>query len=107
MWINLRFPFLVDNNMANLEIVPDLKLSGTAARPILSGRATVTQGEVMFRGKTFPVTRGVVDFVNPNKIEPSLDIYSKTQIRSWVVYLSVSGTPDQLVVKVEFGAGIG
>jgi translocation and assembly module TamB len=98
--LNHRYPLQVDNNIANLDIVPDLKLTGTAARPILSGRATVTEGVVTFRGKSFPVTRGVVDFVNPNKIEPSLDLYSEAQIRGWLVHVSVSGTPDQLVVKL-------
>jgi autotransporter translocation and assembly factor TamB len=95
-----RYPLLVDNNMANLQIAPDLKISGTPAHPILSGRAQVKEGEVIFRRKSFEVKRGVVDFINPYKIEPNLDIVAETDIRQWQVSLSLSGTPNQLVFKL-------
>ncbi len=95
-----RYPLLVDNNMANLQIAPDLKISGTLARPILSGRAQVVAGEVIFRRKVFTVKRGVVDFINPYKIEPNLDILAEAQIRQWQVSLALTGPPDQLVFKL-------
>ena len=95
-----RNPFLVDNNVARLEIAPDLKLTGTVARPVVSGRATVTEGDIIFRRKTFSVKRGVVDFVNPYKIEPRLDLSAEAQIRQWLVSLSVTGPPDALVFKL-------
>jgi translocation and assembly module TamB len=92
-----RYPLLVDNNMARLQVAPDLKLSGTLGRPVLNGRARVTEGEVIFRRKTFTVKRGVVDFINPYKIEPTLDIAAEAQVRQWLVALNLSGTPDRLV----------
>lgn len=95
-----RNPLLVDNNLANLQIAPDLKISGTLARPNLSGRAQVVAGEVIFRRKSFDVKRGVVDFINPYKIEPDLDIVAEADIRQWRVSLSLSGTPDQLLFKL-------
>lgn len=95
-----RYPLLVDNNVARMEVVPDLKLSGTAARPVLNGRAQVTEGEVIFRKETFEVTRGVVDFVNPYKIEPTLDIQAETQIRKWRIRLSAQGTTENLKVAL-------
>ena len=91
-----RYPFLVDNNVAKLEIVPDLKMTGTLANPIINGRASVSEGEVIFRGKSFPVTRGVVDFLDPTKIDPELDILSTTTIRTWEVSLSVTGSLNEL-----------
>ena len=95
-----RYPLLVDNNVANLQIAPDLKLTGNLARPILSGRAEVVEGDVIFRRKSFEVKRGVVDFINPYKIEPNLDIVAAADIRQWQVSLSLSGTPDQMVFKL-------
>ncbi len=91
-----RNPLLVDNNLAHLQVVPNFKVLGTLARPILSGRAEVTEGEVIYRRKTFTVKRGVVNFINPYQIEPQLDIRSEARIRKWLVSLSVSGTPDDL-----------
>lgn len=98
--VGYRHPFLVDNNLARLQIVPDLKISGTLARPVLNGRAEVTEGEIIFRRKSFVVTTGVVDFINPYKIEPKLDVVSQARIRHWLLSLSVSGTPDRLVFEL-------
>jgi autotransporter translocation and assembly factor TamB len=91
-----RTPFVVDNNLAHLEISPDLRLSGTVNNPVILGRATAESGTVIFRNKTFVVKRGVIDFSNPYKIEPALDIEGETQIRKWTIHLAVSGTPDKL-----------
>jgi translocation and assembly module TamB len=95
-----RYPLLVDNNLARLQVAPDLKLIGTPQRPVISGRAQVTEGEVIFRRKSFTIKRGVVDFINPYKIEPSLDIAAEAQIRQWLVTLNLSGTPDRLVFSL-------
>jgi translocation and assembly module TamB len=98
--IGHRYPLLVDNNLARLQVVPDLKVTGTLGRPVVSGRAQVTEGEVIFRRKSFTVKRGVVDFINPYKIEPSLDIAAEAQIRQWLVSLTLSGTPERLAFKL-------
>lgn len=95
-----RYPLLVDNNLARMQVAPDLKLIGTPGRPVISGRAQVTEGEVIFRRKSFTVKRGVVDFINPYKIEPTLDIAAEAQIRQWLVTLNLSGTPDRLVFSL-------
>jgi len=95
-----RYPLLVDNNVTRLEVVPDFKIGGTAAKPTVSGRANVSEGEVFFRRKTFTIKRGVVDFVNPYKIEPTLDIVAETQIRQWQVTLALNGTLDNLSVQL-------
>lgn len=96
-----RYPFLVDNNVARLEVIPDLRLTGTAARPVLDGRARVTEGEVYFRRRSFTVTRGVVDFINPYRIEPTLDIAAETQIRQYRIALAATGTPDNLAISLQ------
>ena len=95
--ISRRQPFLVDNNLARIEIQPDLRITGSAARPLLSGRAEVLPGgTIEFQKKTFVVQRGVIDFLNPYKIEPKLDIRSESKIKRWTVYLHISGVPDEL-----------
>ncbi|GAB6095315.1 hypothetical protein JCM14469_15670 [Desulfatiferula olefinivorans] len=91
-----RNPFVVDNNLALVELKPDLRLSGTLRQPLVSGRAQVGGGVVSYQGREFEVTRGVMDFLNPYAIEPTLDVECRTEIRTWTVTLSVSGTPDNL-----------
>lgn len=91
-----RNPFDVDNNIALLELKPDLRVYGTLNHPLISGRAQVGEGVITYQGKEFEVKKGVVDFLNPYKIEPTLDVECQTEIRTWTLTLSVSGTPENL-----------
>lgn len=97
--ISRREPLLVENNLAELEVSPDLTLQGTAAAPLLTGRAQVDSGILRFQKKEFEVKKGVIDFLNPYKIEPTLDIEGEVDIRTWTITLTVSGTPDNLDFK--------
>ena len=94
--ISRREPMLVDNNLAYLEISPDLTIKGTGATPLLAGRAQVDSGHINFQRAQFEVKKGVIDFLNPYAIEPTLDIEGETQIRDWAITLAVSGVPDNL-----------
>ena len=49
----------------------NLRVRGTAARPVVLGRANVTDGEIFFLNKRYRIERGVVDFVNPSRTERS------------------------------------
>ena len=94
--IRYRDPFVVDNNIALLTIKPDLHIHGTVNQPLISGRAEVESGTVYFQRNEFDVKKGVFDFINPYKIEPTIDIQSEVKIREWTVFLKISGTPDTL-----------
>ncbi len=98
--IRHRDPFWVDNNLALLSIGSDLNVFGTAAKPLISGRAQVDSGTLSFQKKEFEVRKGIIDFVNPYKIEPFIDIQGDMEVSSWTVSLSVSGTPDNLDFKL-------
>lgn len=89
-------PFVVDNNIALLTIKPDLHIHGTVNRPLISGRAEIESGTVYFQRNEFNVKKGVFDFINPYKVEPTIDIQSEVNIREWDIFLKISGTPDDL-----------
>lgn len=98
--IKHRQPFLIDNNLARLDISPDLRLYGKVNHPLISGRAEVESGRITYRKKTFEVKKGVLDFLNPYKIEPAIEVESEARVRDWLILLVVSGTPDQLSLKL-------
>ena len=98
--IKNKNPFVVDNNISHMEILPDLRVKGTAANPIINGRTSVKSGQVEFRKRIFVIKKGVIDFLNPYKTEPTIDIKGESQIRDWLVGLDISGTPDQLAFKL-------
>jgi translocation and assembly module TamB len=98
--VKRRNPFMVQNNLADLEINPDLHIAGKSNNPVIQGRAEVLSGTITYRKKTFDVKKGVVDFLNPYKTEPSLDIEGEAEVRRWKIFLALSGTPDALTLKL-------
>lgn len=92
--------FRMDTNLVRLTASADLNLRGTYDKPILLGRAEVDRGEVNFEGRRYRVTRGTIDFANPNRIEPFIDVEAETNVRvpgqTYRVMVSVTGTPARL-----------
>jgi hypothetical protein len=94
----------IENNIARLEAQADLRLQGTYDRPLLTGRADIDRGDVVFEGNRYEVTRGTVDFVNPSRIEPYFDIEAETRVRvanqTYRVTLGFLGTARQFVPTI-------
>jgi autotransporter translocation and assembly factor TamB len=98
--IKSRQALVVDNNISLLQLKPDLHIQGSAAQPVFTGRAEVDSGTISYQGREFTVTKGVVDFINPYKIEPHIDVEGEAQIRQWKIYLTVKGVPENLKVTL-------
>lgn len=94
--VDHRDPFMVDNNLALLAIRPRLDIRGTARNPVVTGRAEIVEGTVTYRGTAFEVKKGVIDFINPYRIEPAVDIRAEAEMRKWTIALDISGTPENL-----------
>lgn len=87
----------VDNNYGRLELGGDLRLLGTIAQPGLQGRATIREGgRVYFGGNTYEIERGIVDFTDPAKIEPTLNISARTRVSAYDVTLNLTGAPGAI-----------
>ena len=86
----------VDNNLANLVARADLTLQGTEANPVVLGRAEIDRGRVYFQGNTYVIRRGIIDFANPQKIDPLFDIEGETRLRSYRITLKVNGTLERV-----------
>jgi autotransporter translocation and assembly factor TamB len=75
-------------------------LRGTYDRPVLFGHADIERGEVIFEGRRYRITRGSMDFTNPNRIEPFFDVEAETNVRvpgqTYRVIISLAGTTEQL-----------
>jgi translocation and assembly module TamB len=95
-----RQPFVVDNNIADLEINPDIALTGTPENPVITGFATVSNGFITYQNKSFDVQQGAVNFINPYKTEAVIDIKGYVDIRDWRITISLYGPPDHLVVEL-------
>jgi len=74
----------------------DLRLRGTLAKPVLLGRADITEGEVYFNGTKYRMERGDVVFVNPVTTTPVLDLQASTHVRDYDVTVNLNGPVDKL-----------
>jgi len=74
----------------------DLRLRGTAAKPVLLGRADVTEGEVYFNGTKYRMERGDVLFTNPVTTPPVLDLQASTHVRDYDITVNLNGGIDKL-----------
>ena len=81
---------------ARLTASADLRLRGTYDKPVLEGSAAVERGELLAEGRRYTVSRGIVDFRNPAKIEPYFDVEAETRVRApgqtYHVTLAATGT---------------
>jgi translocation and assembly module TamB len=80
----------------DIEAEAELRLRGDAARPVLVGDISITQGDIVLFGNKYEINRGEVRFVNPTRIEPLLDIDLQTKARGITVNISFTGTPNTL-----------
>jgi translocation and assembly module TamB len=83
----------------NVQASVDLRLRGTPDRPSLLGDISVSSGEVQLFGNRYTVNRGDIRFLNPVKIEPTLDINMETRTRGITVNVSLSGSPQRLTIN--------
>jgi hypothetical protein len=90
----------IENDLARLVVAADVNLRGTFDKPLVFGRADIERGEVRFEGRRYLVTRGSLDFTNPERILPFFDVEAETRIRvpgqTYRVTLRVAGTTERL-----------
>jgi len=98
--IQSRQPMITDNDLAYLELQPDLNIRGTVFQPVAIGRAEIVTGEINYLSKNFVLEKGLIDFVNPYRMEPLIDIESSVNVRDWQINLDVLGKLDELQVKL-------
>ncbi len=95
-----RQPFLVENNIAYMEISPDVRVRGTLENPIITGSARVDNGEITYLKNEFVVQQGAVDFINPYETEAEVDIEGEVEVREWRITIALYGPPDRLTVEL-------
>jgi translocation and assembly module TamB len=70
----------------------DLRIRGTADRPVAIGRVSANEGgEISFNGTKYRLERGEVTFSNPAKTEPIIDIQAATRVRDYDITVNISG----------------
>jgi translocation and assembly module TamB len=81
----------VEMSMAKLSGIADLRLRGTAVRPVLLGRVDIAQGNIDIAGTKYRLERGGVVFSNPTTIAPVIDLEATARVRDYDISLGLHG----------------
>ena len=81
---------------AHLEAEAGLRVRGTAEHPILLGHIHVISGDIYFRDNRYKVARGDLNFANPFRLDPVINVEATTNIQQYEVTLNFSGTASKM-----------
>ena len=76
--------------IAKLSGNADLRVRGTADRPVVMGRADA-DGDIEFNGTKYHVDRAEIIFANPAKTEATIDIQASTRVRDYDITVTLNG----------------
>jgi len=99
----------IDNNLAHLRIHSELSLRGNLSSPIISGRLSAEEGYLLYLDRKFQIKKGLLDFNDPYKINPTLDIVAIANLKSYqtlnhkpyTITLSLEGSLDEPVTSLQ------
>lgn len=77
----------------------NLQVGGTASNPVITGRTTLTSGELFFRNVRYQLQRGVITFDNPTQTHPVLNVTVTTVIEQYNLTLTMRGPLDKLTTE--------
>lgn len=84
------------SSQVSVEGSADLRVTGTAANPVITGRTELTSGEIFYRGNRYQLQRGVITFADPNQTNPNLNLSVATTVEQYNLTIDLRGTPDRL-----------
>jgi translocation and assembly module TamB len=83
---------------AELEAEANLRVRGTWEHPILLGHIHVLSGELLFRGNRYRVARGDINFANPFRLDPVVNVEASTTIQQYEITLNFNGPASKLTL---------
>jgi translocation and assembly module TamB len=84
---------------AHVEMEGDVRLRGSWDHPVLLGHVHLLGGEMAFRGNTFQLTRGDINFANPFRLDPLLNVEATSNISQYQVTIDFSGAASRLALN--------
>jgi translocation and assembly module TamB len=76
-----------------------LQVGGTAANPVITGRTTLTSGELFYRNVRYQLQKGVITFDDPNETHPVLNVSVGTTVEQYNLTLTMRGPLDKLTTS--------
>ena len=83
---------------AELEAEASLRVRGTWEHPIILGHIHVLSGDLLFHGNRYRVARGDINFANPFRLDPVVNVEANTTIQQYEITLNFSGPASKLTL---------
>jgi translocation and assembly module TamB len=71
-------------------------LTGNILNPNILGRVETQDGQVYYRDRTFEILSASFENFDPSRLNPVIDLRSKTKVKNYSIYLSIHGTKDKM-----------
>ena len=83
---------------AELEAEANLRVRGTWEHPIILGHIHVGSGDLLFHGNRYKVARGDINFANPFRLDPVVNVEASTTIQQYEITLNFNGPASKLTL---------
>ena len=83
---------------AQLQAEANLRVRGTWEHPILLGHIHILSGDLNFSGNRYRVSRGDLNFANPFRLDPVLNVEATTMIEQYEISLNFNGPASKLTL---------
>jgi translocation and assembly module TamB len=83
---------------AELQADANLRVRGTWEHPILLGHIHILSGDLYFAGNRYRVSRGDLNFSNPFRLDPVLNVEATTTIQQYEITLNFNGPASKLTL---------
>jgi translocation and assembly module TamB len=83
----------------SLEGRANLRITGTAANPVITGRTDLTAGELFYRNVRYQLQRGIITFEDPNETKPVMNVSVATTVEQYNLTLTLRGPLDKLTTS--------
>ncbi len=80
----------------SLDANANVTLRGTAAEPVVLGRVDLDRGDLIFNGQRYQLGGGTLDFANPARTEPTVNVSATTTINQYDLHLNFQGPAANL-----------
>jgi translocation and assembly module TamB len=83
---------------AELDAEANIRVRGTWEHPILLGHIHVLSGDLLFHGNRYRVARGDINFANPFRLDPVVNVEASTTIQQYEITLNFNGPASKLTL---------
>lgn len=80
----------VNNRLIQALLSTNLQVGGSDQQPSILGQIDVVRGKFVYK-RDFSITRGIISFDDPLRVDPTLEITAVSEVQNYRVYINMSG----------------